>query len=85
MVSQTYLLEKPAPPRGLHSYVDQKVLPAAANAAFAIERRIEAIAEAVREHPLTTLAATAGFAMLIGRLAAPNSRAVPRQPNGRVC
>jgi len=58
--------------------VDQDLIPAAATAAFDLEQRVESVAAAVRAHPLTMLAVTAGVALLIRRLTAPRHR--PRRP-----
>ncbi len=71
MVSRDYMLKKGAGPSGAKVFLDQKVVPAAINAAGAVEGVLELLAVRVRRMPVAALAAALGTGTLVTLLAVP--------------
>ncbi|WP_298963279.1 hypothetical protein [uncultured Methylobacterium sp.] len=69
LVKPDYMLEKPDGPSSPKLFLDQTVIPAAANAAGAVERGVERAVVAVRREPLLAacLLAGAGLAVALWR------------------
>lgn len=65
MVSQAYMLEKPSGPSPIKVFFDQKVIPAAINAAGDVEGLLEHVAIRARRAPFASLAAALGIGTIL--------------------
>jgi hypothetical protein len=68
MVDVGYLIDNPGPPSGLKSFVNQRVVPPAIDAAGAVESAFYELAEQVRERPATALMVAGALGFLAGTL-----------------
>ena len=68
MVDVSYLIDKPAPPSGLRSFVNQHVIPAAIDAAGTVESAVYELGEQVRAQPATSLLAAGALGLVAGAL-----------------
>ncbi len=71
MVSRDYLLKKGAGPSAPKLFLDQTIIPAAIDAAGAVEGVLERVAVRVRRMPVAALAAALGTGTLVTLLAVP--------------
>ena len=71
MVSRDYMLKKEGGPSAPKLFLDQKVIPAAIDAAGAVEGVLERVAVRVRRMPVAALAAALGTGTLVTLLAVP--------------
>ncbi len=71
MVDRDYMLKKGAGPSAPKVFLDQKVVPAAINAAGAVEGVLERVAVRVRRMPVAALAAALGTGTLMMLLTVP--------------
>ena len=71
MVGRDYMLKKGAGPSAPKVFLDQKVVPAAIDAAGAVEGVLELLAVRVRRTPVAALAAALGAGTLVTLLAVP--------------
>ena len=68
MVTRAYLLEKPPAVSPAKAMFDERVVPAAINAAAAVEVRLESLAQSARLYPLRTLALAFGSGCVLASL-----------------
>ena len=64
MVKTAYLIDKPRSVGTLKRFVDQRLFPAAIDAAASVEGALENLTTGVRTRPLPLLLAAMGFGML---------------------
>lgn len=74
MVSDRYILAKGEAPSGWKNRFDQEVVPAAIDAAAAVEMRLEDIARTVRSRPFAAIACAAAVGIALGMLAGGQNR-----------
>jgi LPXTG-motif cell wall-anchored protein len=74
MVSVGYLIDNPGPPSGLKSFVNQRLMPPAIDAAGAVESAVYELSEYVRAQPNTSLLAAGALGMVAGALVFRRSR-----------
>ena len=70
MVGRAYLLAKRRPPTALKRAIDQRMIPAAIDAAGALEAVLERISVSATRQPITALGAAFGLGLLGCLLAA---------------
>ena len=68
MVDVGYLINKPGPPAGLKSFVNQRLVPPAIDAAGAVECAVYELREQVRAQPTTSLLAAGALGLVSGAL-----------------
>ena len=68
MVAVSYLIDKPAPPSGLKSFINQHVVPPAIDAAGAVESAVYELGEQARAQPVTSLFVAGALGLLAGVL-----------------
>lgn len=66
MVSVSYMIDKPGAPSELRTYVNQRVIPAAIDAAGAVESAVYELGEKVRAQPATTLLTAGALGLVLG-------------------
>lgn len=66
MVSEAYLQDRPGPPLAARRFFDQQVIPAAIDAAAAVEALAERLAVQVRRAPAPVLGAVLAAGFLAG-------------------
>ena len=68
MVDVSYLIDKPPPPSGLHSFFNQRVIPAAIDAAGTVESAVYELGEQARAQPVTSLLAAGALGLVAGAI-----------------
>jgi ElaB/YqjD/DUF883 family membrane-anchored ribosome-binding protein len=68
MVAVGYMIDNPGPPSGLRSFINQRVVPPAIDAAGAVESAVYELSEQVRAQPATSLLAAAALGLITGVL-----------------
>ncbi|WP_250265916.1 hypothetical protein [Rhodovastum atsumiense] len=68
LVQDGYLLDKPSPPSQPKLFFDQRVIPAAIDAAGAVEAVLERLAVRTRQRPVMVLGMAMGAGFLVSRL-----------------
>jgi ElaB/YqjD/DUF883 family membrane-anchored ribosome-binding protein len=75
MVEVSYLIDRPGPPSGLKSFINQRMVPPAIDAAGAVESAVYELGEQVRAQPVASLAVAAALGFVAGTLIFRLSRA----------
>ena len=68
MVSVGYMIDNPGPPGRLRTFVNQRVMPPAIDAAGTVESAVYALCDEVRARPATSLLAAAALGFAAGAL-----------------
>ena len=74
MVDVGYLIDRRSPPSGFMSFLNQRIVPAAIDAAGAVEAAVYELGEQVRARPATSLLAAGALGLLAGALLFGRSR-----------